>query len=237
MGGSDPQPGLDNNPGIDAKIFADSHPYIANAYQGAQEAVKKVVKEMESRIEERRAEYQRLLNDPDYKEVHYNSETGGLKATHIGHNEHNPNDKTRFFDNLTQEDLEKECMDWLYSRGHKAILRNEKIFKNNGDLASCLDLELDGTLMDIASITDKDSQYGSALMGKNSQIKRAKQSSGDISDSVLLFFYEPSFFSTQKLLNDIEWYKQFAPACGSEQRIHHVYVAVRGEEKLRKYDI
>lgn len=48
MGGSDPQPGLDNNPGIDAKIFADSHPYIANAYQGAQEAVQKVVGIIES---------------------------------------------------------------------------------------------------------------------------------------------------------------------------------------------
>ena len=45
--GSQPQPGLDNNPGIDAKIFADSHPYIANAYQGAQEAVKIAVREME----------------------------------------------------------------------------------------------------------------------------------------------------------------------------------------------
>ena len=48
MGGSDPQPGLDNNPGIDAKIFADSHPYIANAYPGAQEAVQKVVGIIES---------------------------------------------------------------------------------------------------------------------------------------------------------------------------------------------
>lgn len=47
MGGSDPQPGLDNNPGIDAKIFADSHPYIANAYPGAQEAVENAVREME----------------------------------------------------------------------------------------------------------------------------------------------------------------------------------------------
>ena len=48
MGGSDPQPGLDNNPGIDAKIFADSHPYISNAYPGAQEAVEKAVKEFEN---------------------------------------------------------------------------------------------------------------------------------------------------------------------------------------------
>lgn len=46
--GSQPQPGLDNNPGIDAKIFADSHPYIANAYPGAHEAVEKAVKEFEN---------------------------------------------------------------------------------------------------------------------------------------------------------------------------------------------
>lgn len=45
--GSQPQPGLDNNPGIDAKLFADSHPYIANAYEGAQEAVENAVKELE----------------------------------------------------------------------------------------------------------------------------------------------------------------------------------------------
>mgnify|MGYP003391031826 CR=1 FL=1 len=45
--GDNPQPGLDNNPGIDAKIFAESHPYIANAYTGAREAVENAVKEME----------------------------------------------------------------------------------------------------------------------------------------------------------------------------------------------
>ena len=45
--GSQPQPGLDNNPGIDAKLFADSHPYIANAYEGAQKAVENAVKELE----------------------------------------------------------------------------------------------------------------------------------------------------------------------------------------------
>lgn len=43
-----PQPGLDNNPGIDAKLFADSHPYIANAYPGAKQAVENAVKELEN---------------------------------------------------------------------------------------------------------------------------------------------------------------------------------------------
>ena len=34
------QPGLDNNPADDGKLFSDSHPYIAKAYAGAQAAVK-----------------------------------------------------------------------------------------------------------------------------------------------------------------------------------------------------
>ena len=35
----EPQPGLDNNPGKDGKLFSDSHPYVANAYDGADAAV------------------------------------------------------------------------------------------------------------------------------------------------------------------------------------------------------
>lgn len=40
-----PAPGLDNNPGRDGKLFGDTHPYIANAYEGAKEAVKKFIEE------------------------------------------------------------------------------------------------------------------------------------------------------------------------------------------------
>lgn len=47
--GSNPQPGLDNNPGNDAKLFADSHPYVAHAYPGAYQAVEKAVKKAESK--------------------------------------------------------------------------------------------------------------------------------------------------------------------------------------------
>lgn len=42
-----PQRGLENNPGKDAAIFSDKHPYIANAYPGAKHAVEKAVNEME----------------------------------------------------------------------------------------------------------------------------------------------------------------------------------------------
>lgn len=47
-----PQKGLENNPGKDAAIFSDKHPYIANAYPGAKEAVKNAVAEKDTIREE-----------------------------------------------------------------------------------------------------------------------------------------------------------------------------------------
>ena len=37
------QPGLDNNPGKDGKLFSDSHPYITKAYVGAKNAVERLL--------------------------------------------------------------------------------------------------------------------------------------------------------------------------------------------------
>ena len=42
-----PQPGLENNPGKDARLFSDRHPYIAHAYPGAKEAVDSLMKEQD----------------------------------------------------------------------------------------------------------------------------------------------------------------------------------------------
>lgn len=41
------QPGLENNPAKDGKIFSDTHPYITQAYPGAEKAVKTAVKEQQ----------------------------------------------------------------------------------------------------------------------------------------------------------------------------------------------
>lgn len=47
-----PQPGLDNNPGKDGKLFSDNHPYQKEAHKGAKKAVDKLT----SRIDEMVAE-------------------------------------------------------------------------------------------------------------------------------------------------------------------------------------
>ncbi|WP_129588313.1 hypothetical protein [Bacteroides zoogleoformans] len=36
---------MDNNPGTDAKLFSDTHPYVAHAYKGARKAVEKFMAE------------------------------------------------------------------------------------------------------------------------------------------------------------------------------------------------
>jgi hypothetical protein len=38
-----PQNGLENNPGVDGKLFSDNHPYISGAYPGAKKAVDKFI--------------------------------------------------------------------------------------------------------------------------------------------------------------------------------------------------
>lgn len=40
------QPGLDNNPAQDGKLFSDSHPYYTNAYPGAKKAAEKIVNDI-----------------------------------------------------------------------------------------------------------------------------------------------------------------------------------------------
>ena len=39
------QPGLENNPGDDGKLFSDTHPYVAKAYPGAKAAVERLLRQ------------------------------------------------------------------------------------------------------------------------------------------------------------------------------------------------
>lgn len=49
---NNPQPGLDNNPGKDGKLFNPSHPYIANASSAAKKTVTKLQQRIESFMKE-----------------------------------------------------------------------------------------------------------------------------------------------------------------------------------------
>ena len=47
-----PQPGLENNPGKDAKLFSDSHPYRKEAHKGAEKAVDRLIGRIREMIAE-----------------------------------------------------------------------------------------------------------------------------------------------------------------------------------------
>ena len=47
-----PQPGLENNPGKDGKLFSDKHPYRQNAHKGAEKAVDKLMERIDEMVAE-----------------------------------------------------------------------------------------------------------------------------------------------------------------------------------------
>lgn len=98
-GDNDPQnrpaPGLDNNPGRDGRLFGDSHPYIANAYPGAREAVSRFMrqrseqreeqaKEASERIRKRRKELQRKAEPMISSAMHNKGINGDIRLTKRG---------------------------------------------------------------------------------------------------------------------------------------------------------
>ena len=72
------------------------------------------IKETESRYAANRKEYERLLADENYKDVAFNEENGGLKATHVGHN----------FDKKGGA-YELAVQDIGFKNGHSVILGDE----------------------------------------------------------------------------------------------------------------
>lgn len=78
----------------------------------------KVIREMKAKLKQRIEQngkiYNQLINDPNYTDVHFNKNNGGLKATHIKHNL----DRQKGW-------YEKAVQDVGYKSGHSVILEEE----------------------------------------------------------------------------------------------------------------
>ena len=183
--------------------------------------------------------YRQLLADENYTDVQYDPQTGGLKATHVGHAHiSNENDK-KFFDGLTGFDLERECQEILFRMGHTAILRDESKELVKGQALPSLDLELDGQLVEIRNITvERLDNYGSALDAKNRHLKRFNAANNEQANAVLLYFHDATFYSEERILNGINFLKGIIR---NEKpitiQIKHVYCVVNGKKELIKFDI
>ena len=252
-----PQSGLENNPGKDGHLFSDKHPYYPDSCAACQfsgnrlmalfhdlagskkhcnscRKVEKVVKEStreeklrRKRIDENRKLYDKLSKDSRYKDVEFDPETGGVKATHRGHNEGEDVGFVR----------ERKLVDKLFSDGHSVILLDEQKKDRNANYLRSLDMMLDGVRMDIASITKNKDFYGSVLMHKNHQLYDFNNRSDvhEPADTLCVYFDDPSMFSPEKITKGYEYMKNKTglPIC-----IRHIICAVNSAKglELKNFD-
>jgi hypothetical protein len=254
-----PQNGLENNPGTDAKAFSDSHPYFpANCtscdfYKGSKEGFTNRMKncyncKYANKTMERcgkfklspKEDYRDLSRDPQWKEVLFDKKTGGIKATHLGHNL--GNEKQTYFgsERLTGADLENEVTNQLFHSGHKVKLCDEQKRAANGNFLSALDLEYDGKMMDIRSITGK-GLYSNAMISKHQQLWKYnnREDVDTKADSLMLYFHDPSMFNEEKMRISIgrylfRWHKNGTPV---KPIIKNVYVVLKGDNDVRHYTL
>lgn len=208
------------NAGQEMTIFPKKHPYLPKgcgscggslnlAYDPKREQcrVYRVVSE-QARKEEARRLYDRLSKDSKYHRVTYDPVSGGLSATHVGHNTKSNNSEIVGWE-MTGADLENELLRLLYQSGHVAILCDESK-KKVGNTLPALDLQLDGVMMDIRSVTKKKRHYGSALRDKNKQLARynSRTDVRVLAETVCLYFHDGSMYHPGRVTGGIKWLKK-----------------------------
>ncbi|AQX50628.1 hypothetical protein CMU11_12705 [Elizabethkingia anophelis] len=162
-----------NNVAVSGEIFTDKNAYIENT--------PKKVLSISEEFAKRWQNYEKLLKDKNYQEVHF-GKSGGMKATHIGHN----------FNKNTGK-YEKEVQELFYEKGDEIILTNER-----SDIpGKKVDGLLNGKTFDISTIIGT---------GKNT-IKRALNHSKDKKAQIaILYFPNKEMFNLAWLQNSIKMY-------------------------------
>lgn len=259
--GSEPQRGLESNPGEKGEIFSNSHPYYPencgkcpfnkgvgklwaalvgrkrNCNNGCKKVDDACVKEL---IKQRKKNFFELREDENYINVKFDKKTGAIIAEHKEHIHHSAKKEDTFFGGLTSTMLERDCQNELFRMGHKAILEKEKVFDTKGNQVTALDLTFDDKPVDIATVTT-DSLYGLRFVHKNDQIIRYNKRT-DIklkADSLILYFYEPTFFSEVKMEKSINFFKYFRDNNGEliEKLLKQVHCVIKGTDKIITYNI
>lgn len=157
--------------------------------------------------DENKREYQRLLNDPDYKNVQFDEKTGGVYAEHRLHSTQD-NNKEFFFGNMTGIDLEKEFAGIAFHKGHSVIMRQEgtvrEIINKIEYLNRELDTIIDGRLADIASVTKNKASYEYKLLHKNGQLIEFNAQHETNADTVILYFHDQNMYSEKRIKDSID---------------------------------
>lgn len=97
-------------------------------------------------------------------------------------------------------------MNEAYRMGHRAVLLEEGVKGADSNAICCLDLRLDGRIMDIRSITQNGERtILNAIKDKyRSQLKRYNEIHEDKCDTICLYFRERNWYSTEKIESAID---------------------------------
>lgn len=257
------------NPGKQEKIFPPKHPYFPKGCGDCQyrqlaedkdspncQGCRALIRMQEDlkRREDNRREYERLKKNHDYKDVEYDKASGGVKATHVRHEEHSPDKEETFFKELTKDgkgltstQLEYKCQDILYRLGNSAILCEEGISNASGSFDTALDLLLNGKRTDIRSITTQTESYRNRLTKKNIQLGKFNSLSyvTKKADSVCLYFHDPLMYSSERMKESMLELKKIQhrdKETGELKQINihikHIYCVINeGEGKIEIFDV
>ncbi len=262
-GWDNPQKGLGTNPGTTGEIFSDDHPYFpdncgicpfypgpANIFGGFFNARRKkgchscryIDRKLRLLTDPKylaKKDYFDLKHDPDYKDVKMDKKSGGVRATHVGHND-DTGRKEFFGGTMSGADLERSCVEQLFKTGHKVILCDESKELRAGEKAAALDMQLDGEMMDIRSITGR-GWYWRALIKKNLQLQKynARPDISTPAKALCLYFHRESMFNEDNLLRSINRYKYFYDNSGRHIKplIKRIYVVIKGRKDILQYDV
>jgi len=228
-----PQSGLMSNPGKTAEVFSDDHPYfptdcrhcafykpgtkarLQNIFQAQKKdcnhcqyvntSIDQAKGIDKQRMEERRAEYLRYLNDTDYKDVEYHEESGGVKATHINHTF---DDKKGWY--------EKKVQTAGFVNGHSVVLdvEHHNIFQHRNTEGLW-----DGLLFEIAG-----AENGTANNIRNA-LKHCAKKPGT---RIAVLFFPNDNFSTEEFYDG---YSKFMGLKGTSQyKKFDLIYCIRGDK-------
>lgn len=198
-----------------------------------------VVRDKGQREARNLALYRHYTNDPNYKDVYFDNTSGGMMAVHNGHNwEHNAKDGTRYFGDMTKEDLEKEFAREVVRMGSSAIFRDESKRRADGSTAVALDVVVNGRLTDIRSVTENNRSYKNQLESKNNQLRGWNaENPSEKGRTVTLYFHEPSMYSEAKIKRSIKELKKTVRN-GHRTRLefNKVLAVVKGHDRIYEFD-
>lgn len=159
--------------------------------------------------EENYQEYERLLSDPSYKDVRYDTASGGVSAVHVDHYY----DKQKSPFGYPRGQYELDVVDILRKQGHRIVLESER--PETG--IKHTDGYLDDTSMDIKAVESS---------GRWSIRTKLYEAGKQGAECIVLYFPDKSLYSEERLAFGWETFVSDPNASASVNRIKQVVVLV-----------